>query len=47
MFSGVVEGTGAAFSNTWKAQPSCPNSKNTYEDPCSYSVENGNHPLQP
>ncbi|XP_055462835.1 mucin-5B-like [Psammomys obesus] len=40
VFSGVVEGTGAAFSNTWKAQPSCPNSKNTYEDPCSYSVEN-------
>ncbi|XP_051001071.1 mucin-5B [Acomys russatus] len=38
--SGVVEGTGAAFSNTWKSQPSCPNSKNTYEDPCSYSVEN-------
>ncbi|XP_006508716.2 mucin-5B isoform X1 [Mus musculus] len=40
--SGVVEGTGAAFSNTWKTQASCPNSKNTYEDPCSYSVENEN-----
>lgn len=38
----MVEGTGAAFSNTWKTQASCPNSKNTYEDPCSYSVENEN-----
>ncbi|XP_026637118.1 mucin-5B [Microtus ochrogaster] len=41
--SGVVEGTGAAFSNTWKTQASCPNSKNTFEDPCSYSVETENY----
>ncbi|XP_075828912.1 mucin-5B [Microtus pennsylvanicus] len=41
--SGVVEGTGAAFSNTWKTQASCPNSKNTFEDPCSYSVEMENY----
>ncbi|XP_040607306.1 mucin-5B [Mesocricetus auratus] len=41
--SGVVEGTGAAFSNTWKTQASCPNAKNTFEDPCSYSVETENY----
>ncbi|KAL1787651.1 mucin-5AC [Sigmodon hispidus] len=41
--SGVVEGTGAAFSNMWKTQASCPNSKNTFEDPCSYSVETENY----
>ncbi|CAH6793373.1 Muc5b [Phodopus roborovskii] len=41
--SGVVEGTGAAFSNTWKTQASCPNTKNTFEDPCSYSVETENY----
>uniref|UniRef100_A0A8C2M0S6 Mucin-2 n=1 Tax=Cricetulus griseus TaxID=10029 RepID=A0A8C2M0S6_CRIGR len=41
--SGVVEGTGAAFSNTWKTQASCPNDKNTFEDPCSYSVETENY----
>lgn len=39
--SGVVEGTGAAFANTWKTQASCPNAKNLFEDPCSLSVENG------
>ncbi|KAM6174045.1 mucin-5AC [Erethizon dorsatum] len=38
--SGVVEGTGAAFANTWKTQASCPNAKNSFEDPCSLSVEN-------
>ncbi|KAM5248547.1 mucin-5B [Ctenodactylus gundi] len=41
--SGVVEGTGAAFANTWKTQASCPNSKNSFEDPCSLSVENENY----
>ncbi|KAM6159452.1 mucin-5AC [Rhynchocyon petersi] len=38
--SGVVEGTAAAFFNTWKTQASCPNVKNNFEDPCSLSVEN-------
>ncbi|XP_075402657.1 mucin-5AC [Tenrec ecaudatus] len=38
--SGVVEGTAAAFANTWKTQAACPNVKNTFEDPCSLSVEN-------
>ncbi|XP_021119396.1 mucin-5B [Heterocephalus glaber] len=41
--SGVVEGTGAAFANTWKTQASCPNAKNSFEDPCSLSVENENY----
>lgn len=39
--SGVVEGTAAAFANTWKTQAACPNVKNSFEDPCSLSVENG------
>ena len=38
---GVVEATAAAFANTWKTQASCPNVKNSFEDPCSLSVENG------
>ncbi|XP_012507384.1 PREDICTED: mucin-5AC [Propithecus coquereli] len=38
--SGVVEGTAAAFANTWKTQAACPNVRNSFEDPCSLSVEN-------
>ncbi|XP_075422976.1 mucin-5AC-like isoform X1 [Ascaphus truei] len=38
--SGLIEGTAAAFANTWKTQFDCPNIKNIYEDPCSFSVEN-------
>ncbi|XP_055462836.1 mucin-5AC [Psammomys obesus] len=38
--SGVVEGTAAAFFNTFKTQAACPNVKNIFEDPCSLSVEN-------
>nr|XP_031303835.1 mucin-5AC [Camelus dromedarius] len=38
--SGVVEGTAAAFANTWKTQAACPNVKNSFEDPCAFSVEN-------
>uniref|UniRef100_A0A8C0ZVE4 Mucin-2 n=1 Tax=Castor canadensis TaxID=51338 RepID=A0A8C0ZVE4_CASCN len=41
--SGLVEGTGAAFANTWKTQATCPNAKNSFEDPCSLSVENENY----
>ncbi|XP_040183635.1 mucin-5AC-like isoform X2 [Rana temporaria] len=37
--SGVIEGTAAAFVNTWKTLATCPNIKNSYEDPCSLSVE--------
>lgn len=39
--SGVVEGTAAAFFNTFKTQAACPNVKNIFQDPCSLSVENG------
>ncbi|ELK38283.1 Mucin-5B [Myotis davidii] len=39
--SGVVEGTAAAFANTWKTQAACPNVRNSLEDPCALSVENG------
>ncbi|XP_075422974.1 mucin-5AC-like [Ascaphus truei] len=38
--NGVIEGTAAAFANTWKTQADCPNVQNIYEDPCSLSVEN-------
>ncbi|XP_049569372.1 mucin-5B [Orcinus orca] len=41
--SGVVEGTAAAFANSWKTQAACPNVKNSFEDPCSLSVENENY----
>ncbi|KAK2497827.1 hypothetical protein MC885_019273 [Smutsia gigantea] len=41
--SGVVEGTAATFANTWKTQATCPNVKNSFEDPCSLSVENENY----
>ncbi|XP_063800257.1 mucin-5B-like [Pseudophryne corroboree] len=37
--SGVIEGTAAAFVNTWKTLSNCPNIKNSYEDPCSLSLE--------
>ncbi|XP_044538021.1 mucin-5AC [Gracilinanus agilis] len=38
--SGVVEGTAAAFANTFKTQADCPNVRNHLEDPCALSVEN-------
>ncbi|KAJ8252215.1 hypothetical protein COCON_G00215270 [Conger conger] len=38
--SGLVEGTAAAFANTWVARSACPSIKKTFEDPCSLSVEN-------
>lgn len=43
----MVEGTAAAFANTWKTQAACPNVKNSLEDPCSLSVENGMCVQQP
>ncbi|XP_059832336.1 mucin-5AC-like [Hypanus sabinus] len=38
--SGLVEGTAAAFANTWKTKASCPDKKDIHENPCSLSVEN-------
>uniref|UniRef100_A0A8C4TAB5 Mucin-5AC n=1 Tax=Erpetoichthys calabaricus TaxID=27687 RepID=A0A8C4TAB5_ERPCA len=38
--SGLVEGTAAAFGNTWKTNGACKNKKDNYENPCSLSIEN-------
>ncbi|XP_071894485.1 mucin-5AC [Anas platyrhynchos] len=38
--SGVIEGTSAAFGNTWKTQADCPDAKITFENPCTLSIEN-------
>ncbi|XP_031409320.1 mucin-5B [Meleagris gallopavo] len=38
--SGVVEGTAAAFANTWKTQASCPDIQNSFENPCALSIDN-------
>uniref|UniRef100_A0A803Y6Q7 VWFD domain-containing protein n=1 Tax=Meleagris gallopavo TaxID=9103 RepID=A0A803Y6Q7_MELGA len=37
---GVVEGTAAAFANTWKTQASCPDIQNSFENPCALSIDN-------
>ena len=39
--SGVIEGTSAAFGNTWKTRADCPDAKNTFENPCTVSIQNG------
>ncbi|XP_062432338.1 mucin-2 [Rhea pennata] len=41
--SGVVEATGSAFANTWKAQSTCADKLERLEDPCSLSVESANY----
>ncbi|XP_009987367.1 PREDICTED: mucin-5AC-like, partial [Tauraco erythrolophus] len=38
--SGVIEGTSAAFGNTWKTRADCPNAKTTFENPCTVSIQN-------
>ncbi|XP_074004840.1 mucin-5AC [Numenius arquata] len=38
--SGVTEGTSAAFGNTWKTRADCPDVKNTFENPCTVSIQN-------
>ncbi|NXJ05985.1 MUC5A protein, partial [Odontophorus gujanensis] len=38
--SGVVEGTAAAFANTWKTQASCPDIQGSFENPCALSIDN-------
>ncbi|XP_053305740.1 mucin-5B-like [Spea bombifrons] len=37
--NGVIEGTAAAFVNTWKTAADCQSVKNVFDDPCSLSVE--------
>lgn len=39
--SGSREGTGVGFANSWRTRATCPEVKNTFENPCSLSVENG------
>lgn len=39
--SGLIEATGSAFANTWKAQPTCNDKVDRLEDPCTLSVESG------
>ncbi|XP_075044685.1 mucin-5AC-like [Mixophyes fleayi] len=41
--SGVIEGTAAAFVNTWKTLAVCPDIQNILDDPCSLSVENAKY----
>lgn len=41
--SGLVEATGTAFANTWKAQSICADQAERLEDPCSLSIESGKH----
>ncbi|KAM9605087.1 mucin-2 isoform 2-T2 [Morphnus guianensis] len=41
--SGLVEATGSAFANTWKAQSTCIDQVEKLEDPCSLSTESANY----
>uniref|UniRef100_A0A8C2YFS8 Mucin 2, oligomeric mucus/gel-forming n=1 Tax=Coturnix japonica TaxID=93934 RepID=A0A8C2YFS8_COTJA len=41
--SGLVEATGSAFANTWKAQSTCADQAEKLEDPCSLSIESANY----
>ncbi|XP_050830873.1 mucin-2 [Serinus canaria] len=41
--SGLIEATGSAFANTWKAQSTCADQAEKLEDPCSLSIESANY----
>ncbi|KAF4790038.1 Mucin-2 [Turdus rufiventris] len=41
--SGLIEATGSAFANTWKAQSTCKDQAEKLEDPCSLSIESANY----
>ncbi|XP_072194944.1 mucin-2 [Excalfactoria chinensis] len=41
--NGLVEATGSAFANTWKAQSTCADQAEKLEDPCSLSIESANY----
>uniref|UniRef100_A0A8V0ZYR2 Mucin 2, oligomeric mucus/gel-forming n=1 Tax=Gallus gallus TaxID=9031 RepID=A0A8V0ZYR2_CHICK len=41
--NGLVEATGSAFANTWKAQPTCADQAEKLEDPCTLSIESANY----
>ncbi|XP_038568598.1 LOW QUALITY PROTEIN: mucin-2-like [Micropterus salmoides] len=40
---GIVEGTAATFSNSWKANFMCRDREERLDDPCAFSVENENY----
>ncbi|KAM3920277.1 mucin-5AC-like [Leptodactylus fuscus] len=40
VLSGVIEGTGSSFANTWMTQADCPIISNSFENPCALSIEN-------
>ncbi|KAM9301757.1 mucin-5B-like [Gastrophryne carolinensis] len=40
VLSGVIEGTGSSFANSWMTQADCPTVTNSFENPCSLSTEN-------
>ncbi|GAB0190061.1 mucin-2 [Grus japonensis] len=40
---GLIEATGSAFANTWKAQSTCTDQLEKLEDPCSLSIESANY----
>lgn len=39
--SGLVEGTAAAFANTWKTRASCPDITTRFRHPCSQDINRG------
>lgn len=41
---GIVEGTAATFSNSWKANLMCRDREERLDDPCSLSLETGKNP---
>lgn len=41
VISGLVEGTAAAFANTWKTRACCPDIQTRFGDPCSQGISKG------
>lgn len=41
VISGLVEGTAAAFANTWKTRASCPDVTALFDQPCSQGISKG------
>ena len=44
VMSGLVEGTAAAFANTWKTRAQCPDAKTRRGHPCAQGITNGRTP---
>lgn len=45
VISGLVEGTAAAFANSWKTKASCPDITTRFGNPCQQSITKGTAPL--